>query len=179
MGWVPGLDHRGVDPLSRSSRPSDDAKGASMRQLLAERGNGRRRTRDVGAAGGRRADIVERVGQGPLPHVKPARGDSNIKLSPNSQGDRNGSEMRGAVVWRITSRFVWTVWGTDKRAETSTADAHVTSQVGWPRPRAGPAWRVGGGVMVGLWGAPGGKIPRARLYPNHLLRMGTSPRWYR
>jgi hypothetical protein len=66
-------------------------------------------------------------------------------------------------------RLTGTVWGTTKRAYTLAADAHVTSRVGWPRPRAGPAWVAWGcveGVVVGLLEAPGGKIPRARLYPN-------------
>jgi hypothetical protein len=54
-----------------------------------------------------------------------------------------------------------------------------TSRVKWSRPRAGPAWCVCvAGVVVGLWGAPGGKIPRARFYSymlHHLLRVGPSP----
>jgi hypothetical protein len=58
-----------------------------------------------------------------------------------------------------------TVWGTTKRADTLAADAHVTSPVGLggqdlERGRPGVE-----GVVVGLWGAPGGKIPRARFYP--------------
>ncbi len=68
------------------------------------------------------------------------------------------------------------MWGTTKRADTLAADAHVTSRVGWPRPRAGPAWGCVEGVVVGLWGAPGGKIPRARLYPNSTTLYGWGPR---
>ena len=37
---------------------------------------------------------------------------------------------------------------------------------------AGPAWGCVEGVVVGLWGAPGGKIPRARLYPNSTTPKG-------
>ncbi len=93
-------------------------------------------------------------------------------LPPNPQGNRNGSEMRGAVVCAITSHLTGTVWGTEKRVETSAADAHVTNRVGWPRSRAGQAWCVCvcvEVVVVGLWGAPGGKIPGgARFYARHL-----------
>ncbi len=62
---------------------------------------------------------------------------------PNPKGNRSGTEVLGAVVW-----------GTDKRADSSAADAHVMSRVGWPR------WGRPGGcaerVLVGLWRAHGG-----------------------
>ncbi len=90
-------------------------------------------------------------------------------LPPYSQGNGNGAEMRGAVVRRKTARLTGTVWGTTKRADTLAADAHVTHEPGGvAKTSSGAGLGVcgGGGARPTVWGAPGGKIPRARLYPN-------------
>jgi hypothetical protein len=92
----------------------------------------------------------------------------------------NVSEMFGAVVRSksdspLDGDCLENRYG--KKADSSAADVHITSRVGWPRAGAGPAWGVrgGSGGRPTEWGNPWWLIPPSSTVPL----LGSSLPWVR